>query len=62
MAVGLPSRFPDSFIPDDLHSPTSDAAQEFTSDPCTRLTQEEITAIREFFLLLDKWDRQKKAT
>jgi hypothetical protein len=55
MAVGIPSLPPDSF-------PTGESPNSRAADAQgIELTEDEITAIHEFFLLLDKWDKQKKA-
>ncbi|HET9180587.1 MAG TPA: hypothetical protein VFP59_00515 [Candidatus Angelobacter sp.] len=56
MAVGTPTRFPDS------DSPLSGAegTQGRKPNQSVRFTDDELKAIRDFFLLLDKWDRQKK--
>lgn len=56
MAVCIPSAFPpESSSVDD----SSDCRRPRTPGQI-QLSLEEIKAIREFFLLLDKWDRQKR--
>jgi hypothetical protein len=60
MAAALPSRLPGLFFPDQRQDPHDEKDQPETSSESIPLTQDEIATLREFFLLLDKWDRQKK--
>lgn len=60
MAVGIPKLFPDSFSSDDSSLSEPEEVQGRKPNQSARLTEDELKAIREFFLLLDKWDRQKK--
>jgi hypothetical protein len=57
MSAGLPSRSPDAFFDEPLEIAGNTAKPSTANIP---LTQDEIAALREFFLLLDKWDRQKR--
>jgi hypothetical protein len=61
MAAALPSRLSGFFFPDQGQDPPDEKHQPETSSASIPLTQDEIATLREFFLLLDKWDRQKKA-
>ncbi|HET9281360.1 MAG TPA: hypothetical protein VFR24_05305 [Candidatus Angelobacter sp.] len=59
MAVGLPSFFPESLSENDSAITEHQAIKPIPSKSA-RLSEEDLKALRQFLLLLDKWDRQNK--
>lgn len=59
MAVGIPSLFPEPLHDSDSPAPEHQETKSIPNES-VRLTEQDLKALRQFLLLLDKWDRQRR--
>ena len=60
MSAGAPSPLPDSSTHEHPSQTRTDSPSPETRPPRMELTPDELALMRQFFELLDEWDRKKK--